>query len=68
MLLRRWDDGANAPYERELLAGALRILGEHAFETHRRRVQEAREAFLRLSEHFCDSLQGLAERLDIQRF
>jgi len=49
-LLRRWDDGANAPYERELLAGALRILGEHAFETHRRRVQEAREAFLRLSE------------------
>jgi len=50
VLLRRLDDGADAPYERELLAAVLRVLGEYAFETHRRRAQEAREAFLRLSE------------------
>jgi diguanylate cyclase len=50
-LLRRLDAGVDAPYERELLAALLRILGEYAFETHRRRAHEAREMFLRLSEH-----------------
>jgi diguanylate cyclase len=49
-LLRRLDDATDTPYERELLAGVLRVLGEYAFETHRRRAHEAREAFLHLSE------------------
>ena len=49
-LVRRLNDETDAAYERELLAGVLRVLGEYAFETHRRRAQATREAFLRLSE------------------
>ncbi|BCW95035.1 MAG: GGDEF domain-containing protein [Fimbriimonadales bacterium] len=50
VLLQRLEDNRDAPYERELLAGVLRILGEYAFETHRRRAHTARREFLRLSE------------------
>lgn len=49
LLLRRIDAHTSISHEQELLAGVMRILGEHAFETHRRRAHEAREAFLRLS-------------------
>ncbi len=37
-------------HTRKLLSDVLRLLGEYTFETHRRRAQAAREAFLRLSE------------------
>lgn len=37
------------PYERELLATVLAILGEYAFETHRRRDDATRRALLELS-------------------
>lgn len=47
-LLQRVDKQASTPHEHELLAGVLRILGEYAFETHRRSARETREAFLRL--------------------
>ncbi len=41
--------GGDAPYERMLLAELLSILGEHAFETHRRAAQTTRQAFSELS-------------------
>ncbi|MCS6918140.1 MAG: GGDEF domain-containing protein [Fimbriimonadales bacterium] len=46
--LRRFSDD-DAPYERELLANALAVLGEYAFETHRRRAETTRRLFTQLS-------------------
>jgi diguanylate cyclase len=67
-LLRRLDDATDTPYERELLAGVLRVLGEYAFETHRRRAQATREAFLRLSEQvYAGEYGGLFPFLQEQR-
>jgi diguanylate cyclase len=67
-LLRRLDSETDAPYERELLAGVLRVLGEYAFETHRRRAQATREAFLRLSEQvYAGEYGGLFPFLQEQR-
>jgi diguanylate cyclase (GGDEF)-like protein len=40
----------DAPYERALLANVLTILGEYAFETHRRTRTASRNAFLQLSD------------------
>ncbi|MCX7924504.1 MAG: GGDEF domain-containing protein [Fimbriimonadales bacterium] len=42
--------GGDAPYERTLLASLLSVLGEHAFETHRRTADATRQAFFELSE------------------
>jgi diguanylate cyclase len=73
-LLWRLGNDAGAPYERELLVGALRVLGEYAFETHRRRAHEAREAFQRLSERvYAGEYDGLfpflqEHRRDEQQF
>jgi diguanylate cyclase len=68
VLLRRLDGETDAPYERELLAGVLRVLGEYAFETHRRRAQATREAFLRLSEQvYAGEYGGLFPFLQEQR-
>ncbi len=41
--------GRNAPSECTLLAEVLSILGEHAFETHRRSAETTRQAFSQLS-------------------
>ncbi|MCS7190579.1 MAG: GGDEF domain-containing protein [Fimbriimonadales bacterium] len=41
---------SEVPYERELLATVLAILGEYAFETHRRRGEANRRLLLTLSE------------------
>ncbi|MCS7301357.1 MAG: diguanylate cyclase [Fimbriimonadales bacterium] len=71
--LRRLDED-DAPYERELLADALAILGEHAFETHRRRADAAQRLLLQLSEQartgeFNHLLPTLREhRRDEQQF
>ncbi|MGQ9656475.1 MAG: GGDEF domain-containing protein [Fimbriimonadales bacterium] len=73
-MLRRIDEQASAPHEHELLAGVLRILGEYAFETHRRHAHETREAFLRLSEQVyvgeCSALFPFLQeqRQDEQQF
>jgi diguanylate cyclase len=73
-LLRRLENDAGAPYERELLVGVLHLLGEYAFETHRRRAHEAREAFQRLSERvYAGEYDGLfpflqEHRRDEQQF
>ncbi len=48
--LRRFSD-EDAPYERELLKQLLAVLGEYAFETHRRRAEANRHLFEQLSEH-----------------
>lgn len=50
--------GGNTPYECSLLAQVLAILGEHAFETHRRSAETTRQAFSELSE------QARAGKLD----
>jgi diguanylate cyclase (GGDEF)-like protein len=74
VLRQRWQAGTEVPYERELLVRTLRILGEYAFETHRRRAETAREVFLHLSEcAFAGDYAGVLpflkeQRSDEQRF
>jgi len=66
--------GGDAPYERTLLAEVLSILGEHAFETHKRTAEATRQAFSELSDQaHAGELDGIIpfvrqQRRDEQQF